>query len=73
MVNPERFRTRAEECDAKAETAPDPDLRLLYRDWRRSGAMAQAGPTAQQLDIDMQRLTRQLRAEIACYNIPAHG
>jgi len=41
MVNPERFRTRAEECDAKAETAPDPDLRLLYRDWRRSGAMAQ--------------------------------
>jgi hypothetical protein len=67
MVNPEQFQARAEECDAKAETAPDPDLRLLYRDlaaqWR--DLEAQWRKLAQQrekLDVDAQRLTWPRRA-----------
>ena len=39
MVNPEQFRARAEECEAKAERARDPEVRRWYRDlaaqWRR--------------------------------------
>jgi len=39
MVNPEQFRARAEECEAKAETAHDPDVRRWYRNvaaqWRK--------------------------------------
>jgi hypothetical protein len=39
MVYLERFRVRAEECEAKANTAPDPDLGLLFRElaaqWRQ--------------------------------------
>src|SRR5262245_28625824 len=40
MVDPaEQLRACAEECEAKAETALDPEVRLLYRDmaaqWRQ--------------------------------------
>jgi hypothetical protein len=39
MVNPEQLRARAEECEAKAETAHDAEVRMLYRDmaaqWRK--------------------------------------
>jgi len=39
MVNPEQLRVRAEQCEAKAETAHDPEVRLLYRNvaaqWRQ--------------------------------------
>src|SRR5262249_5343044 len=38
MVNPEQLRARAEECEAKAQTAHDPDVRRWYRNmaaqWR---------------------------------------
>jgi hypothetical protein len=38
MANPEQLRARAEECEAKAQMAHDPELRWLYRDmaaqWR---------------------------------------
>jgi len=43
MVDPEQFHARAEECEAKAETAPDPDLRQLY-----------SGLAAQWRDIEAQ-------------------
>jgi len=49
MVNPEQFRARAEECEAKAQTAHDPDVRRWYRNmaaqWRK---LAQ-----QQAEIDI--------------------
>jgi len=39
MLNPEQLRARAEECEAKAETAHDPDVRGWYRNmaaqWRK--------------------------------------
>ena len=39
MVNPEQLRAQAEECEAKAETAHDPDVRRWYRNiaaqWRK--------------------------------------
>jgi len=39
MANLEQFRARAEECEAKAETAHDPDVRRWYRNmaaqWRK--------------------------------------
>ena len=39
MVNPKQLRARAEECEAKAETAHDPEVRRSYRNmaaqWRR--------------------------------------
>jgi len=49
MVNPEQLRARAEECEAKAQTAHDPDVRRWYRNmaaqWRK---LAQ-----QQAEIDI--------------------
>jgi hypothetical protein len=39
MVNPKQFRAQADECEAKAETARDPDVRRWYRNiaaqWRK--------------------------------------
>jgi hypothetical protein len=38
MVNPEELRARAEECEAKAQTAHDPEVRRWYRNaaqWRK--------------------------------------
>ena len=39
MVNPEQLRAQAEECEARAETAHDPDVRRWYRNmaaqWRK--------------------------------------
>ena len=49
MLNPKQLRARAEECEAKAETAYDPDVRRWYRNmaaqWR---TLAQ-----QQAEIDI--------------------
>jgi len=49
MANPEQLRARAEECEAKAETAYDPEVRRWYRNiaaqWRK---LAQ-----QQAEIDI--------------------
>src|SRR5262249_26983025 len=39
MMNPEQLSAHAEECEAKAETAHDPKVRMRYRDlaaqWRK--------------------------------------
>ena len=55
MVNPKQLRARAEECEAKAETAHDPEVRRWYRNmaaqWRE---LAQQH---EELDIDV-RLVR---------------
>jgi hypothetical protein len=55
MVNPKQLRARAEECEAKAETAHDPEVRRWYRNmaaqWRK---LAQQH---EELDIDV-RLVR---------------
>jgi len=70
MVNPKQFRAQAEECEAKAETAHDPDVRRWYRNiaaqWRKLAQQHEElgirvrwvldhGP---RLERDRQRLTR---------------
>jgi hypothetical protein len=61
MLNPEQFQARAEECEAKAETAPDPNLRQLYSDlatqWRDIEAQwRKLVRQREKLDVDTQRL-----------------
>jgi len=52
MVNPEQLRAQAEDCEAKAKTAHDPDVSRWYRNmaahWRR---LAQQH---EELDVDVQ-------------------
>src|SRR5215468_5776317 len=47
MANPKQLRARAEECEAKAETAYDPDVRRWYRNmaaqWRKLAQQCSQG------------------------------
>jgi len=61
MANLEQFRARAEECEAKAETARDPDVRRWYRNmaaqWRKLAQQHEG------IESDRLMLTRGLRLE----------
>src|SRR5262245_44135504 len=66
MVNPEQLRARAEECEAKAETALDPEVRLQYRDMAaQRRRMAQQHEDSSRSDISIQACPLAL-GDMAC-------
>src|SRR5262249_61145601 len=61
MVNPKQLRARAEECEAKAHTAYDPEVSRWYRNmaaqWRKLAQQHEG------IESDRLMLTRGLRLE----------
>ena len=56
MANPEQRRARARVCEAKAEAARDPEVRLRYRDI--AGQWRQMGRQHEEIESDRLMLTR---------------